>query len=69
MLPVFPSAPRVQSLRVLFNSLLMSLPSLWNIGSLLFVVGYIFAVLGTSRCTPTMGCVVIRRVSLLPKGR
>jgi hypothetical protein len=36
----------VQSLRMLFNSLMLSLPSIWNIGSLLFVVAYIFAVLG-----------------------
>jgi hypothetical protein len=38
-----------RSLRVLFNALLLSLPSLWNIGALLFVVAYIFAVLGTFR--------------------
>jgi hypothetical protein len=31
---------------MLFNSLMLSLPSIWNIGSLLFVVAYIFAVLG-----------------------
>jgi hypothetical protein len=35
-----------RSLRVLFNALLLSLPSLWNIGLLLFVVAFMFAVLG-----------------------
>jgi hypothetical protein len=56
----------VQSLRVLFNSLLIALPSLWNIGSLLFVVSYIFAVLGTccKRCghAHKIPSVVIRHI-------
>ena len=40
---------RARTLRVMFNCFVLSLPSLWNIGSLLFVVIYIFAILGTSR--------------------
>ena len=37
---------RAPTLRVMFNCLVLSLPSLWNIGSLLFVIIYVFAILG-----------------------
>ena len=35
-------------MNALFQTLVLSLPSLWNIGSLLFVLFFIFAVLGES---------------------
>ncbi len=39
---------RAKALNALFQTLVLSLPSLWNIGSLLFVLFFIFAVLGES---------------------
>jgi hypothetical protein len=39
---------RAKALNALFQTLVLSLPSLWNIGSLLFVLFFIYAVLGTS---------------------
>jgi hypothetical protein len=44
---VFRLVNKMETLRLLFNTLVLSLPSLWNIGSLLFVLFFIFAVLGT----------------------
>jgi hypothetical protein len=40
---------KAKALNALFQTLVMSIPSLWNIGSLLFVMFFIFAVLGTCR--------------------
>ncbi len=37
---------KAKGLNALFKTLTLSLPSLWNIGSLLFVVFFIYAVLG-----------------------
>ena len=44
---VFRLIKRAESLRVMFNSLVLSLPALWNISSLIFVIMFVFAVLGT----------------------
>ena len=43
---VFRLIKRAKQLNDLFNTLVISSPSLWNIGSLLFVVFFIFAILG-----------------------
>ena len=43
---------KIKALRVLFNCLVLSLPSLWNVGTLIFLLFYIFAVLGEPRCPP-----------------
>jgi hypothetical protein len=51
---VFRLVHKARRLRVLFNTLVSSLPSLWNIGSLLFVVFFIFAVLGACLVTAAM---------------
>ena len=54
LVPVFRTArafrliKRAKALNALFQTLVLSLPSLWNIGSLLFVLFFIYAVLGTS---------------------
>jgi hypothetical protein len=56
---VFRLINKAKTLRALFNTLIVSLPSLWNIGSLLFVLFFIFAVLGESHC---VACVVTSRV-------
>ena len=45
---VFRLIKRAKTLRALFETLVFSVPSLWNIGSLLFVLFFIFAVLGTA---------------------
>jgi len=37
---------RAKTLNRLFNTLMLSLPSVWNIGSLLFVLLFIYSVLG-----------------------
>jgi hypothetical protein len=64
---VFRLINKAKTLRALFNTLIVSLPSLWNIGSLLFVLFFIFAVLGalslllSPRCCCVCGraCVVV----------
>ena len=45
---VFRLVKRAKALRVMFNSLVLSLPALWNISSFIFVVMFVFAILGTS---------------------
>ncbi len=47
---VFRLIKKAKHLNELFNTLIVSSPSLWNIGSLLFVLFFIFAVLGTHHC-------------------
>ena len=44
---VFRLIKRAKQLNELFNTLIASTPSLWNIGSLVFVLFFIFAILGT----------------------
>ncbi len=44
---VFRLVKGAKGLNTLFQTLLLSIPSLWNIGSLLCVVFFIYAVLGT----------------------
>ena len=43
---IFRIIKRARNLQKLFQTLIFSLPSLWNIGSLLFVVFYVYAVSG-----------------------
>ena len=45
---IFRLVKRAKSLKKLFDTLIVSIPSLWNIGSLLFVIFFMFAVLGVS---------------------
>ena len=44
---VFRLIKRAKALRLMFNSLVLSLPALWNISSFIFVVMFVFAILGT----------------------
>jgi hypothetical protein len=66
---------KAKALNALFQTLVMSIPSLWNIGSLLFVMFFIFAVLGTCRepccrrsclLSPWLGAWVVLRVDVYP---
>ena len=41
---------RAKSLQTMFKALVLSLPALWNIGSLVLVILYVFAILGTLFC-------------------
>ena len=43
---VFRLIKRAKALRVMFNSFVLSLPALWNISSFIFIVMFVFAVLG-----------------------
>ena len=54
---VFRLIRRAQALQVMFNCLITTLPSLWNISSLIFLVMFVFAILGTGRSWP---CVRVR---------
>ena len=43
---LFRVAQRAKGLRTLFNTLIVSLPAIFNVGSLLFLLMFVYAVLG-----------------------